>query len=105
MNDVNLENGFDRRAFERVHRNRGGLLCAPGVKELSRYTMRNSSERGIGLRLQPNCRPLIAKFLTVEEGFWVVRECRLVWRKGDFVGAEFIDRKRPRTQIAIRREA
>ena len=105
MNGSILEGAFDRRAFERINCNRGGLLCAPGVKKLSAYTMRNASEQGIGLRLHPGCRLLTTKFLTVEEGFWIVRECRLVWRQGDFAGAEFIDHKRPRAPITIGREA
>jgi hypothetical protein len=90
------ESALERRAIQRTNCNRGGLLCIPGSKKLFPYTIRDSSEWGIGLKLHSNLR-LHPHFLVVEEGSWAVRQCRLLWREGGFAGAEFIDRtKSPR---------
>jgi hypothetical protein len=94
MTDLIHENASDRRIFERTISNRGALLCIPRLKNLFSFTMRDASERGIGMRLHSNCRLFPLEFMIVEERSWTVRQCRLIWRQGDFAGAEFVDRKK-----------
>jgi hypothetical protein len=87
------ESAMERRAFQRTSCNRGGLLCIPGSKKLVPYTIRDVSERGLGLKLHDKL-DLRPHFLVVEEGSWAVRQCHLLWREGGFAGAEFLDRTR-----------
>jgi hypothetical protein len=89
--ELTFDEGSDQRRVERVRCNRGALLCIPKLKNLFAFTVRDMSERGIGMRLHPNCRLLPVEFMVAEEGLRNVRRCRLVWRENDFAGAEFID--------------
>jgi hypothetical protein len=86
----NLENEFDKRAFERTPCNRGALLRI--LNDIFSFTIRDASERGIGIRLHSRLPLIPVEFLISEDGFKTARRCRLVWREGDFAGAEFPDR-------------
>ena len=85
-----LENEFDRRAFERTSSNCGALLRI--LNDICSFTIRDASERGIGIRLHSRLPLLPVKFMISEDGFKTAERCRLVWREGDFAGAEFVDR-------------
>ena len=91
FDEMTFDDGSDQRRIARVKRNRGALLCIPRLKNLVSFTVRDISERGIGMRLHPNCRMLPTEFMVAEEGLHNVRRCRLVWREHDFAGAEFIN--------------
>jgi hypothetical protein len=86
----NLENEFDKRALERTPCNRGALLRI--LNDIFSFTIRDASERGIGIRLHSRLPLIPVEFLISEDGFKTARRCRLVWREGDFAGAEFADR-------------
>jgi len=86
----NLENEFDKRAFERTPCNRGALLRI--LNDIFSFTIRDASERGIGIRLHSRLPLIPVEFLISEDGFKTARRCRLVWREGEFAGAEFADR-------------
>jgi hypothetical protein len=86
----NLENEFDRRAFERTPCNRGALLRI--LNDIFPFTIRDTSERGIGIRLHSRLPLIPVELMISEDGFKTARQCRLVWREGDFAGAEFTDR-------------
>jgi hypothetical protein len=49
MNDSSLENEFERRASERTPQNRGALLRIAGLKDLFALTLRDASDRGVGM--------------------------------------------------------
>jgi hypothetical protein len=94
VNDTSFEDEFERRASERTPSNRGALLRVQGINDLFAFTVRNASDRGIGMRLHHNLLLLSIDFDMSENSFRTVRRCRLIWRHSHFAGAEFIDRTR-----------
>ena len=94
VNDTSFEDEFERRASERTPSNRGALLRVQGINDLFSFTVRNASDRGMGMRLHFNLPLLSIDFDMSEDGFRTVRRCRLIWRDSHFAGAEFIDRAR-----------
>jgi hypothetical protein len=91
LNDYLFDDEFERRSSERPPSNRGALLRIPGVNDLFSFTVRDASGRGIGMRLHFNLSLLSIDFEMSEDGFRMVRRCRLIWRDSYFAGAEFID--------------
>ena len=85
---------MERRASARTRYNRGAMIGIPGLKRLFSSTVRDASDRGIGMRIHSNLVLLPVEFIICEERFWTVRQCRLIWREGDFAGAEFVDKKK-----------
>ena len=92
MNDSSLENEFERRASERTPQNRGALLRISGLRDLFDLTLRDASDRGVGMRLHIDLPLLPVDFEASDNGFRTVRRCRLVWRDSNFLGVKFIDR-------------
>jgi hypothetical protein len=91
VNDTSFEDEFERRASERKPYNRGALLRIAGLANLFELTVRDISDRGIGLRLHINL-PLLAVDVKIsDDGFRTDQKYRLIWRDNNFMGAEFID--------------
>jgi hypothetical protein len=93
LNELIFDAARDRRLSARTRCHRGALFCIPKVKNLFSFTVRNISRRGLGMRLHTSCRLLPIDFVIVDEGVWTVRRCRLIWRQGDFAGAEFTNQR------------
>jgi hypothetical protein len=91
MNDTSFGDEFERRASERTPHNRGALLRIAGLKELFALTIRDASDRGIGMRLHIDLPLLPVDFKISDNGFRTCQRCRLVWRESNFIGAEFVD--------------
>jgi hypothetical protein len=94
IKDLILTDIMDRRAAGRTQCNRGAIIGIPGLKRLFSFTVRDASDRGVGMRIHSKLVMLPVEFIICEERFWTVRQCRLIWREGDFAGAEFIDNKK-----------
>jgi hypothetical protein len=92
--DLCFEDEFERRAPDRTPCNRGALLRIAGLNQLFSLTLRDTSERGVGMRLHSSVPLLPVEFTVSEDGFRTARQCRLVWREGDFLGATFVDPRR-----------
>ena len=91
MNDTSFEDEFERRASERKPYNRGALLRIAGLANLFELTVRDISDRGIGLRLHISLPVLPVDFKISDDGLRTDQKCRLIWRESNFMGAEFID--------------
>lgn len=91
LEDTSFEEEFERRTSERKPYNRGALLCINGLSSFFELTVRDVSDRGIGLRLHVNLPLLPIDFKVSDDGFRTDQSCRLIWREGNFIGAEFID--------------
>ena len=92
VNDTSFEDEFERRASRRKPHNRGALLRIAGLTNLFELTVRDTSDRGIGMRLHIDLPLLPVDFEISDNGFRTVRRCRLVWRDSNFLGAKLIDR-------------
>jgi hypothetical protein len=57
----------------------------PGVHP---YTVRDVTNAGAGIRSQ-NYQLMPIEFALSFDNFRTIRECRLIWRDGDFLGATF----------------
>jgi len=97
LHELIFDAARDRRMSERTRCHRGALFCIPKMKNLFSFTVRNISKRGLGMRLHASCRLLPTEFVIVNEDVWTIRRCRLIWRQGDFAGAEFINQSRSGT--------
>src|ERR1700735_2066361 len=86
----NLENEFDKRAFERTPCNRGALLRI--LNDIFSFTIRDASERGIGIRLHSRLPLIPVEFLISEDGFKTARRYRLRLRGGGFFWARIAPR-------------
>jgi len=91
MNDTSFEDEFERRTSERIKHNRGALLRIAGLRNLFELTVRDVSDRGVGVRLHIDLPLLPVDFDISDNGFRSAQHCRLIWREGSFVGAEFVD--------------
>lgn len=91
MNDASFEDEFERRTVERAPRNRGALLRITGLNDFFALTVRDTSDCGVGVRLHIDLPLLPINFELSEDGFQTAKQCRLVWREGNFLGAEFVD--------------
>jgi hypothetical protein len=78
----------ERREAQRKWSREGGLLIIPGVRGVYSCHLRDLSRKGAGLQLYRV--PLLPTHFTISfDGFLHVFECRLVWRRSDFVGLRF----------------
>lgn len=91
LRDLSFEDEFERRVSDRTPHNRGALLHIGGLNQLFSLTVRDASDRGVGLRLHSSLPLLPVEFTVSEDGFRTVRRCRLVWRDGYFLGAALVD--------------
>ena len=75
----------ERRSMGRTRINRNALLFFRGQTGVFSCCVRDVTNPGAGIRLERlNVLPL--EFDLSFDNFRTVRECRLVWRKNDFVG-------------------
>jgi hypothetical protein len=91
VKDTSFEDEFERRASERKPYNHGALLRIAGLTNLFEVTVRDISDRGIGMRLHINLPLLPIGFKISDDGFRTAQKCRLIWRESNFIGAEFVD--------------
>jgi hypothetical protein len=91
MNQTSLEDEFERKSSGRIKHNEGALLRIAGLSNLFELTVRDVSDRGISIRLHIDLLLLPVDFDISEKGFRSAQRCRLIWREGNFVGAEFVD--------------
>ena len=91
VNESAFEDEFERRASERKPHNRGALLRIAGLTNFFELTVRDISNRGIGTRLHINLPLLPTDFQISYDGFRTAQKCRLIWREGIFIGAEFVN--------------
>ena len=94
VNDTSFEDEFERRASRRKPHNRGALLRIAGLTNLFELTVRDTSDRGIGMRRHINLPLLPVDFEISDNVFRTAQKCRLVWRESNFIGAEFVDQSR-----------
>jgi hypothetical protein len=90
VNDT-FEDEFERRASRRLKHNRGALLRIAGLSNLFELTVRDVSDRGIGVRLHVDLPLLPVDFEISDNGFRSAQSFRLIWRQSNFIGAEFVD--------------
>jgi hypothetical protein len=91
MNDTPVEDEFERRTSKRIKHNRGALLRIAGLRNLFELTIRDVSDRGVAVRLHIDLPLLPVDFEISDNRFQSAQHCRLIWRQGSFVGAEFVD--------------
>ena len=91
MNDSSFEDEFERRASGRITHKGGALLRIAGLRDFFELTVRDVSDRGIGIRLHVDLPLLPVEFEISDNGFRSAQNCRLVWRESSFIGAEFVD--------------
>jgi hypothetical protein len=80
----------DRRSIGRTRIEKGALLffnCRPGV---SGCNVIDVTSRGAKIRTH-DLPVLPTSFDLTFDNFCTIRSCRLIWRNGDFLGAEFED--------------
>jgi hypothetical protein len=78
----------ERRAVGRTTINRGVLMYFSGQDGVHACCVRDVTNHGAGLRLN-SLNILPSEFGISFDNFHTMRCCRLIWRDGDFVGAEF----------------
>ena len=86
----------ERRTVERKGNYREILLSIPRLRNVHCCSVRDLSDRGIGLRLD-NLPLLPTEFNLSFDGFRTTLVCRLVWRDGAFAGAELQPRASSQT--------
>jgi hypothetical protein len=83
-----MRSSRERRAVERKRIYQDALLSIPRLRNIQACSLRDLSDRGIGLRL--NNLPLLpTEFNLSLDGFRTTLACRLIWRDGAFAGVEF----------------
>ena len=78
----------DRRSAGRSIIGRGALLFFDGQHGTRGCSMVDFSHRGVKLRTH-DLPVLPVSFKLTFDNFITVQKCRLIWRKGDFIGAAF----------------
>lgn len=78
----------DRRSAGRSIIGRGALLFFDGQPGTRGCSMVDFSHRGVKLRTH-DLPVLPVSFKLTFDNFITVQKCRLIWRKGDFIGAAF----------------
>jgi hypothetical protein len=79
---------FERRAVGRTTINRDVQMYFLGQDGVHACCVRDVTNHGAGLRLN-GLNILPSEFGISFDNFRTMRCCRLIWRDGDFVGAEF----------------
>ena len=86
--DILLQKGEERRAKGRTVINRGALIFFSGLAGVRTCCVRDITNDGAGIRLSKmNIVP--SRFGISFDNFQTTRDCRLIWRDGDFIGAAF----------------
>jgi PilZ domain-containing protein len=78
----------ERREAQRKWSREGGLVIIPGVRDVYSCHLRDLSSKGAGLQLY-GLALLPTDFIISFDGLLHVFECRLIWRRRDFVGLRF----------------
>lgn len=80
--------GLDRRSSGRIVVDRGALLTFKGQRGARGCLIIDLSHHGIKLRTRDLAVVPIIFDLTFDN-FNIIHRCRLIWRKGDLLGAAF----------------
>ena len=79
---------FERRAIPRTTISKDALLFFDAQRGVLTCRVQNVTNSGAGIELDTlNALPL--NFELSFDNFHTVRECRVIWRQGDFVGVAF----------------
>lgn len=79
---------FDRRAVTRTTISKDALLFFDAKRGVLACRVQDITNSGAGIELHSlNLLPL--NFELTFDKFHTVRECRVIWRHGDFVGVAF----------------
>jgi hypothetical protein len=85
--DIHLHN-FERRAMDRTRISKDALIFIPSLTGVHSCSVRDVTNCGAGIRMQ-GLSLLPLNFLLSFDRFRTGRECRLIWREGDFLGIAF----------------
>jgi hypothetical protein len=78
----------ERRSIARCWIYQSAILSVPELKMICSCRLRDLTDKGAGIRIE-NIPLLPIEFGLSIDGLRTLRECQLVWRQGDFVGAFF----------------
>ncbi len=79
---------FDRRSVARTTISKDALLFFDAQRGVLTCRVQDVTNSGAGIELQAlNLLPL--DFELSFDNFHTIRECRVIWRQGDFVGVAF----------------
>ena len=79
---------FERRSVTRTTISKDALLFFDAQRGVLTCRVQDVTNSGAGIELHAlNLRPL--NFELSFDSFHTVRECRVIWRQGDFVGVAF----------------
>lgn len=79
---------LERRALGRTHIARDALLFIPGLDGVRPCSVRDVTNQGAGIRAH-DVALLPLNFMISFDRFRTGRDCRLIWREGDFFGVSF----------------
>ena len=79
----------ERRSIGRTRINRNALLFFVGQTGVFSCCVRDVTNQGAGIRLE-GLNVLPVDFDLSFDNFRTIRESRLIWREGEFVGVEFL---------------
>jgi hypothetical protein len=79
---------FERRSMVRTTINRDALLFFSGQPDVFSCCVRDTTNNGASIRLN-GLHIVPSKFGVSFDRFRTMRECRMIWRDGDFVGVAF----------------
>jgi hypothetical protein len=82
------ESAFERRSTGRTKIEKGALIFFSEKTGVHSCTVRDVTNAGAGIRGQ-NYQLMPIEFALSFDNFRTVRECRLIWRDGDFFGVAF----------------
>lgn len=86
---ISVDGWIDRRSKGRTVINRGALLFFTGSTGVFACNVRDVTNDGAGIRLfDLNIVP--SDFGVSFDNFRTMRQCRLVWRDGNFIGVAFV---------------
>jgi hypothetical protein len=88
IHQVLKSSGRERRSIGRTRINRNALLFFAGQTGVSSCCVRDVTNLGAGIRLE-GLSVLPVDFDLSFDNFRTIRECRVIWRDGDFVGIAF----------------
>jgi hypothetical protein len=78
----------DRRSVERTRISKGALLFFTGSRGVFSCTVYDVTNSGAGIRLH-DLTIIPLEFALSFDNFRSLRQCRLIWREGDFFGVAF----------------
>jgi hypothetical protein len=78
----------ERRSVGRTRINRKAMLFYPGRHGVFSRCVRDVTNSGAGIRLEA-LDVIPVEFDLSFDNFRTVRQCRLIWRDGDFLGLAF----------------